>query len=229
MSFWTIVNKVIYESDIVLEIVDSRLPELTRNKEIEDRVKSAGKKLVVVYNKSDLADPGYGRMKLSTRKRQGTTVLKRKILELARGRDPIVGVVGYPNTGKSSVINALAGRNKARSSSESGFTKGIQKIRAGRMMLLDTPGVIPYENKDEDTMAMIGAIDHSKVRDPEAAVYRLMKQFPGFIEDFYDAKDLDEIAVKLGRLLKGGVPDVEQAARTVLKDWQNGKISIADS
>jgi len=228
MNFWKIVNKVIEVSDIVLMIVDSRMPTETRNEEIENKVKAKGKKLIIVYNKCDLADPGYGRFKLCTRKKLGTTLLKKKILALAKGKDPIVGVVGYPNTGKSSVINALAGRAKARASSVSGFTKGIQKIRAGRILLLDTPGVIPYEKKDEATMAVIGAIDFSKVSDPEGAVYRLMEKFPGVVEDHYGSEDLEIIAGKLGKLRKGGVADIDTTARIILKDWQNGKISIAD-
>jgi len=226
MNFWQQVNKVIAESDVVLEIVDSRFPKLSRNQEIEDKVKKSGKKLLIVYNKSDLSNPGYNLLAISTKKKLGTTRLKKKILESAKGKDPVVGVVGYPNTGKSSVINALAGKGKARASSESGYTKGIQKIRAGRMMMLDTPGVIPYENKNEAEMALIGAIDSSKISDPETAAELLIKEFAPFIQKHYSTTDLEKIAVKLGKLKKGGLPDLQNVSRTIIRDWQKGKILL---
>jgi len=226
MNFWQQVNKVISESDIVLEIVDSRFPELSRNQEIEDKVQKAGKKLLIVYNKSDLSNPGYNLLAISTKKKLGTTRLKRKILEAAKGKDPVVGVVGYPNTGKSSVINALAGKNKARASSESGYTKNIKKIRAGRILMLDTPGVIPYENKDEAQMALIGAKDSSKLDDPETAAELLIKDFGPFIQKHYGSNDLEKIAVKLGKLKKGAEPDLEAVSRTIIRDWQKGKILL---
>ena len=164
--FWNIVNEVIYNSDVVLEVLDARLIDDTRNVDIENKIKQLNKKLIHVVNKIDLVDIETIKEKLkeltnpvfiSSIQRLGTTILKRKILQIGKKDKIVVGVVGYPNTGKSSVINILCGRKKARTSSTSGTTRGIQKIRSSdRLMFLDTPGVIPFEDKDVVKHALIG-------------------------------------------------------------------------
>lgn len=241
-SFWRHVNRVLQDADILIEVLDARLIEQTRNKEIEKKVEKSGKKLLFVINKCDLVNIDTLRQEkrelqpvvyISSTDKLGTTILKKKILELSRGEPVVVGVLGYPNVGKSSLINALSGRKAALTSPHSGFTHGIQKIRVGmKIMLLDTPGVFPYREKDEVLMAKHGSIDYSKIKNPEVAALELIRDYKELFMKHYGLKteDLDEmleeLAFKTNKLQSGGKPDLDAAARMVLKDWQTGKIRM---
>src|SRR3989338_2174139 len=131
-SFWVHVKLVLREADILIEVLDARMIQASRNEEIEDKIRHLGKILLYVINKCDLVDVEALKQEkkglspsvfISSKDRLGTTILKKKILELSHGEPVIVGVLGYPNVGKSSLINALAGRTAAKTSSESGYTK----------------------------------------------------------------------------------------------------------
>lgn len=245
-SFWRHVKQVIQQSQIVIEVLDARNVEESRNKEIEDKVKSANKKLLFVINKCDLAEgkklDKYKRILrpsvfISSKDHFGTTILKKKILELSKGKETTVGILGYPNVGKSSLINALSGRGAAKTSSRSGFTRGVQKIRVdNKIMVLDTPGVLPYKEKDEAKHAKISAVDYSQLKDPEIAALKFIKEHKEIVINCYNLNEnskeelddceeiLEKLAYKLKRLLKGNKPDLESTSRTLLKDWQSGKI-----
>jgi len=244
-NFWDIVNDVIGQSDIVMEILDARFVEETRNKELEDRIRAKGKKLIFVINKCDLAEKGVLEKKkrelnpcvfVSAIKRFGITMLLHEIQRHADKSQErvVVGVVGYPNTGKSSVINALKGRASAPVSPQSGFTKALQLIRiTSRIYLLDTPGVYSYMEKDTAKHALISSMDFSRIKDPESAVISLLEYKRKAIASHYGVKELKdseallvEIAVKMNKVKKGGVPDTKLAAQMLLKDWQRGKIRI---
>ena len=237
-KFWKVVNGVIEKSDIILEVLDARFVELSRNREIEE--KCEGKKFVFVLNKADLVNKkeleGWKRklkhvVFVSATKRLGTSILKRKIIELAKGKNVTIGVLGYPNTGKSSVINAICGRKKASTSPMSGHTKGKQLLRMAKgIFLLDTPGVYPYKEKGRK-LALIGAQDFSKVKDPDLIILELIDEMEDRIkkhygvEGEYDEEILENIAKKFRKLKKGGKLDIDATARMVLKDWQRGKIN----
>jgi ribosome biogenesis GTPase A len=226
-------------------VLDARMINGTRNAEIEKKIQHLGKPLIYVLNKSDLVDEHtimqYKRaipnsVFLSAKLHQGTNKLREKIMMAAariKKEHVKVGVLGYPNVGKSSVINALKGRAAAKTSSISGHTKSLQKVRTGKIMLLDTPGVIPYKENDNLKHNMIGTIDYSKEKDPDVVVMQLMHEFPGIIEKFYDIKNskdkessLEAIAKKKSMLRKGSELDTRRAATMILKDWQAGKIRI---
>ena len=104
----------------------------------------------------------------------------------AAHRFGFVAILGYPNVGKSSLINALKGRGAAKTSSVSGFTKHIQKIRTSQIILLDTPGVIPYKENDRLKHNIIGTLDHNKEKNPDDVAMSLMEIFPGIIENYYN-------------------------------------------
>ena len=189
-SFWTLVNKVIEEADVLLLVLDARLVQESRNIELERKVQDAGKPFIYVISKSDLAEAGdvlQPSIAVSSKDYRGIGALKRRILTLAKKQAVIVGVLGYPNVGKSSLINSLKGKGSASVSPLSGHTRGLQKVRVGkRIMLIDTPGVIPYNEKDFMKQSVIGTIDYLHVREPDVVVSGLMQRFPEKFEKFYD-------------------------------------------
>lgn len=245
-NFWKIVNDTIRGADILLLLLDARLVEQTRHEEIEEKVREAGKVLIYVVTKCDLVGKKSAEkwkrvlhpcVFVSAKERLGTTRLRDTILMEAKRkgilREPlIVGVLGYPNVGKSSLINALAGRSAAGTSILSGYTKGSQKIRMdNRITILDTPGVIPMDDRDKIKQTIIGTVDFTKSKKPDMACMELMRMFPGKIERHYGVpvnedseKTIEDIAMKNKMMKKGGFPDLDRAARKIIKDWQSGEI-----
>ena len=152
--------------DMVFETCDARIPESSRNPELNRLLGT--KPRLLVLNKSDLADPAITRLWLDwyhcqgltalacdSKKRSGLAALSQAAIELnrsktekalARGRicRPVrVMVAGIPNTGKSTLINTLCGRKSALTADKPGVTKQISWIRtSGQLELLDSPGVL---------------------------------------------------------------------------------------
>lgn len=143
----------------------------------------------------------------------------------------VVGIIGYPNTGKSSIINALKRTRAVGVSSRPGFTTSMQEVLLDKnVRLLDSPGVV-----FDDRSAMLGnCVDADSVSDPIPAVAALITRCnpaslvmtynipafpPGNVMMF-----LAMVARSYGRVLKGGIPDKIGAARAVLRDWNSGKI-----
>ena len=250
-------EKIVQMSDIILEVLDSRFIKETRNFEIEKKIEKQNKKIIYVLNKSDLVDRKKINKKeaesiipkvfVSCPSRKGIKELRDKIKELSgKVEKPVdnllnkitVGVVGYPNTGKSSIINLLTGKKVAGTGADAGFTKGIHKLRLTKeISLLDSPGIIPNkEYSGSESIAIskhtkLGARSHSQVKEPEIVVSDLMKEFPGVFEDFYNiqAKGNSEMLIEeLGRkknfLTKGNQVDEDKTARLIIKDWQEGRI-----
>lgn len=258
VAFPVIVRDVIRISDIILEILDARFIEKTRNKELENLVKEMGKKLIYVVNKADLANVKeimeeiremglFPYVVVSCKTSLGRKNLRERIkIEVNRIKREIthpkahVGIIGYPNTGKSTLINVLAGGGRSRAAAEAGFTKGMHKIRFSKdILIIDTPGVIAIEDdpatqkENISKTAEIGVKTFAKVKNPEMIVAHLMNEYPGIIEKFYeiDAKGDSEILLReLGKrnhfLKKGGIIDEDRTARFILRDWQAGKMKV---
>ena len=230
------VNKVIDRCDILIEVIDARFPELTRNSKIEQKILEKDKMLIYVVNKIDLVESREiflkikeinPRVEISIKEKRGITKLRDYIKRYAKTiqKNVYVGVVGYPNTGKSSIINALAQRKTTRISSESGMTKGMQFVRISKsMMLVDSPGVFPAVN--DDSHVLVSAVDFTKVKEPDYYIDLIFEQFPGVLERHYEISSIEEYAKKRGFLKKGKELDIERAARDILKDWQRGVITV---
>jgi ribosome biogenesis GTPase A len=245
-KYQEIVDGVINNADIILFILDARAVEQTRNLQLEETVKKLGKPLIYVITKSDLIDDKAKVEKykktlkpcvfISSTKYYGITILKEKIMIESKRigiTDLIkVGTIGFPNVGKSSLINAMSGKGSASTSIISGHTKGVQEIRASKTIIfLDTPGVIPPEDKDQSKHAMVGSIDFTKTKNPDLDVMRVMEEFPGVIEKYYDVEisdnfeeTIEKIAIKKKMVMKGNKPDIDKASRAILKNWQTGRI-----
>ncbi len=246
-----IVELVIENSDVILEILDARFIEKTRQPEIEEKIKDLGKKIIRVFNKSDLADLKkiYENIELeelkpcvlfSAKERKGALALRKLIKKEAKksGKDDVtVGIIGYPNVGKSSVANILAGKSSAGVSSESGYTKSFQKIKLAKgIYLIDTPGIIleegnPVYSANSIKHSKIGAVAWNKARNPEVAAESIFLENQEALERHYGVsrgKDPEEFLEEAGRkmnfLKKGNLVDEERTARKILRDWQEGKI-----
>lgn len=229
------VYSVIDASDIVIEVVDARDVKGTRSAALEELVKRKEKKLVILVNKVDLARPvGYPRTAVlfSARERKGTKRLRAVLHSFYPDKEEIkVGVVGYANTGKSMVINAMGGH--AITGHRPGVTRGEQWFKiSGRMMMLDTPGVIPTLEEGASALVLKGSYDVTKLKDPIDPAIKLIESLGGKrlkkayeVELFDDAyEQLDELAGKWMMLLKGGELNLDRAAKKLLLDWQKGKI-----
>jgi len=252
-SYKRMTKDVIKKADVLLEVVDARFPDETRNSEIERDISRAKKSLIIVLNKCDLVpkdklEKTKSRLSkiaptvfVSSKDRSGTTILRHKILETANKKsgEILVGSLGYPNTGKSSVINAVTGRHRAGTSSISGHTKGVQHINAGsRIKFIDTPGVIPFGENDENIQGMLAVKDATHLQDPIGVsmtiIEKICAENKTFLESFYhitiEGQDSYEVLELIGRqsnfLKKKAEVDETRAAVKIINDWQKGLLMV---
>ena len=248
--------------DVVIEVCDARIPMSSRNPVIEEL--TAGKPRILILNKNDLADEtatktwldffrtgGLYALAMNSMKGQGVSALygrlekienERKAAETGKAKLPLrMMVVGVPNSGKSSLINRLAGRRATQVGDRPGVTRGKQWLTLKNgMQLLDTPGIL--WPKFEDPMVGLNLAFCGSIRDeimdtselalellrvlicdhPEALTERY-----GVFEHNEDDKALammEEIARKRGYILQGKRIDYERAARALLDDFRSGRI-----
>ena len=248
--YWKVLEKIIEESDIILEVLDARMPELSRNKELEELINEKDKELVFILNKSDLAsekivEKGRKLLKkqascfvISSKNKESLGNLRKFIFSQSKNSKFFkVGVVGYPNTGKSSIINALVRRKKAPVSSRAGTTHGQQWVKLkDNIRIIDSPGIIPLKQTDEIRYALIGSKNPEKIHDLELVAHKIIELFEDSdnLEKHYkiNVKDknpeeiMEEIGKKKGYLKKGGKVDETRVAITLIREWQNGKLKL---
>lgn len=248
--------------DVVYELLDSRIPLSSRNPEIDKIINN--KPRIVIMNKSDLSNKKVNQDWINYFKNQGIpTVLvnsvknkgvsqlinetnnlikdkKEKLRAKGIKNKPTrVMIVGIPNVGKSTLINALAGKKSAKTGNRPGVTKGKQWIKLrGNIELLDTPGILWPKLEDKEgamKLAFTGAIKDD-IMDIETLglklIEKLMNIEPTKLQERYDITILDktplqvmeEIAKKRGCILKGKEIDYTRVAHIVLDEFRNGVI-----
>ena len=247
--------------DLIIELLDARITLSSRNHEIDNL--GQNKARLVLLNKADLADEkqnskwieyfkkkGIVALKINSKNKQGIKEInnavniacKEKIeRNLKRGikNRPIRAmVVGIPNVGKSTFINAYAGKNCAKTGNKPGVTKGKQWIRLNKNLeLLDTPGVLWPKFDDQKIgmhLAFIGSMNDN-ILDVSELAFQLIKLlenlYPNAIKDRYSIEGDDnilqimyQIAEVRGCKLKGNQPDLDKTSKIVLDDFRSGKL-----
>lgn len=250
---WGELYKVVDSSDVVVQVLDARDPQGTRCFHLEKHLKQncKHKHMVFLLNKCDLipawATKGWLRVlskeyptlafHASITKPFGKGSLLSVLRQFARIKTDKQAIsvvfIGYPNVGKSSVINTLRTKNVCKVAPIPGETKVWQYITlTKRIFLIDCPGVV-YQNHDSETdIVLKGVVRVANLQDAAEHIGEVLKRVKKeHLERAYKIKDWEDendFLVKLcrlsGKLLKGGEPDLMTAAKMVLYDWQRGKI-----
>lgn len=247
--------------DLIIELVDARVPLSSRNPDIDELGKNKAR--LILLNKSDLAEDrmndewieyfkskGYSAVKVNSKKGGGIKSIQSVIQEACKEkmeRDRKRGilnrpvramVVGIPNVGKSTFINALAGKACAKTGNKPGVTKGKQWIRLNKNVeLLDTPGILWPKFEDQQVglkLAFIGSIKDEILQTEELSaelIRFLNEQYPGTVEEKYEIEQTEDpyeslhaIAKSRHCLVRGNELDTEKAATILLDDFRGGRL-----
>ncbi|MBC8273176.1 MAG: ribosome biogenesis GTPase YlqF [Gammaproteobacteria bacterium] len=249
-------KSVLKDVDLIIELLDARLPFSSQNPTIKEL--STTKPCIKVLSKSDLADPAltsdwqaHFEQEESVKTLATTLDIKYKaesVLHLCQKLSPktlrstrtmIAMITGIPNVGKSTLINALAGRKVAKTGNEPAITKGQQRIKINEeVTLLDTPGILWPKIHNENSgyrLAISGAIKDTAMNVEDVAFYLsgyLLKLYPECVNQLLDTKTLpnDDLALlealgrKRGCLRRGGQVDLEKVSSVLVNEFRTGKL-----
>lgn len=174
---------------------------------------------------------------LSTSKCMGAATLMKLLGNYCRNQNIrtsiTVGVVGFPNVGKSSIINSLKRSKSCTVGATPGVTKNVQEIQLDKhVRLLDSPGIVMDAGTSDVSIILRNCVKVESLDDVVTPVEAILKRCNKQqvmekyrIPDYRGTHDfLCELAKRKGKLKKGGVPDVNAAAKAILCDWNSGKI-----
>ncbi len=247
--------------DVILEIIDARIPISSRY-DNPDKITNQKPRLLVL-NKADIADPaltpqwmsyiketiGIPSIATSASSSKDLSVLIKEAVQLGKPKiDSLVAkgmrsrairamVVGMPNVGKSSIINKLIRKGKAKVGPKAGVTRTAQWVRVNpKLELLDTPGIIPMRLEDQsraEKLAMVNSISenaYDQVEISKVLVGLLYEKYPNYLKQHYKLDEvvelpgLEDIALSRKWLKPGGEPDTERSAAVILSDFRTGRI-----
>ncbi|MDO8959916.1 MAG: ribosome biogenesis GTPase YlqF [Rhodocyclaceae bacterium] len=247
-------------TDVVIEVLDARLPEASSNPMIRELRLARQRPCLKLLNKADLADPavtqqwldhysrqpGVKAVAISCKKPGDAARVPALCQQLAPHRDDNVKplrmmIMGIPNVGKSTLMNALLKRRIAAVGDEPAVTKSQQSFDLSlRQTIIDTPGLMwPKIEHDEDgfMLAASHAIGRNAVIDADVAIFLagiLLARYPALLTARYkmDVATMDAVAVveivarKRGCIIKGrgGELDLEKAAMILLTDYRSGAL-----
>ncbi|KAJ2701348.1 GTPase required for pre-60S ribosomal subunit nuclear export and maturation [Coemansia sp. IMI 209128] len=251
---WNELYKVVDSSDVILHVLDARDPEGTRCRHVEKYIKTEAphKHLVYILNKVDLVPTWVTARWVKVLSREYPTLafhasinhsfgkgsliqLLRQFTRLHADKKQIsVGLIGYPNTGKSSIINTLRQKKVCTVAPVPGETKVWQYITmTRRIYLIDCPGIVQFSATDTDTdIVLKGSIRTESLLMPEDYIPEILNRVrKEYIQRHYNidkwdsAEDfLTELAKATGKLNKGGEPDLHVVSKMVVNDWVRGRL-----
>ena len=249
---WEELYKVLDSSDVVCQVLDVRNPLGTRCPHVEKQLKKQPHKhLIFILNKCDLVPTWVttGWVKYLSSEyptiafhasvtnpfgKSALTQLLRQFDKFHKDKKTIsIGFIGYPNVGKSSVINTLRMKAVCKVAPIPGETKVWQYIAlTKRVYLIDCPGVVYDVGDSDEDMVLKGVARPENLEDAHIYVEGILKRVEKeHIRGIYGVKEwtdsidlLTQMAKMGGRLLKGGEPDLNTVGKMILHDWQRGKI-----
>ena len=248
--------------DAVAEVVDARIPISSRNPDLNEIIEN--KPHIILLNKCDMADNnitkewieyyrknGILAIALDCKSSKGINQFKTAVKEALSykleaykekgmvGKPLRIMVVGIPNVGKSSFINKIAGKTRAKAENRPGVTRGNQWFTIDKQLeLLDTPGVLWPKFEDQtvgEHLAFTGAIK-DRILDTEYLAVKLLEILSENYRNLLTERfgDLDfsmdsyellcQIGKKRGMVIRGGETDTERAANMIMEEYRNQKI-----